>query len=458
MTRAPQQKTEVFATASIPRAVAVLAVPTVVSQLIMTVYNMADTFWVGKLNDPDQLAAITLALPVQLCLTALANLFGMGGGAVASRLLGAGEQARAKKVCACTLYWGLAVTLVCALTASALRGPLMRLLGSTPATDGYLSQYLFWVLTFGALPSVFNMMVAHFIRAEGSSRAASFGLTLGGLLNMVLDPFFILPFGLGLELWGGALATFLSNCVGSGYFIWLLWRSRNTTALCYSPRAFSLRGGELGTVLSTGLPSALQMLLSSVSNMVLNHVIVGYGERAAAALGICKKVDSIPAYTLMGITQGAVPLVAYNYGAKNRRRTEQAIHFTLGTCLVTAAVFLVLCQMFPTTIATWFIEDAQTVAYGAMFIRVHSLDLPFAGVVFLMTGIFQALKRNRSATVLSTIRKGIFDIPLMYLLNIPFPLYGPVLSQPIMDAVACACALLLYARIRREMYREVQEA
>lgn len=438
----------VFASAPIPRAVITLAVPTVVSQLIMTIYNLADTFFVGQLNDPNQLAAITLALPVQLCLTALANLFGIGGGTVISRLLGAGDRAGARRACSCAFYCAMAVTVLCSLLSALLHRPLLGLLGSTSALDRFLGQYLFWVLRLGAVPSVFNMVSAHFIRAEGASKVAGFGLSLGGILNMVLDPFFILPFGLGLELRGAAMATFLSNCVGSIYFLCFLVKIRRTTALSFSTGHFSLKGGTLGAVLTTGLPSALQMLLSSISNTALNHLITGFGEYAVAALGICKKVDSIPGYTLMGITQGAVPLVAYNHGAGHDARTKQAVRFTLGACLVVACTFLAAFQIFPSVISAWFIRDTQTIVCSTVFIRIHCIALPFTAVAFLMTGIFQATKKNRYATVLSLIRKGIFDIPLMYVLNIPLPLCGPILCQPIMDAVACISALLLYVRAR----------
>ncbi len=437
-------KAELFERSPVVKAALALAVPTVISQLIMMIYNLADTFFVGQVNDPDQLAAITLAMPLQLTMTALANLFGIGGSAVLARALGAGKTDQARQASAFALYGAIAVMAVCSLSSLLFRGGLLRLLGSTPRLDTHLASYAFWVFTIGGFLSVFNMAVSHLIRGEGASTKASFGLSMGGIVNMILDPFFILPFGLGLGIRGAAIATCLANLLTCVYFLCYLLRNRESTVVTLSPASFRLDRELMAGIFSSGLPSAIQSFMSTVSNVVLNHILVGYGETVIAGLGICKKVDSIPAYTIMGFAQGTVPLVAYNYGAGNRERMRKAFHFSLMAVLGIAVFFLAVYELGADVISSWFIRDTETIAVGAEFTRIHILAIPFMAVTTAIISFFQAVKRGKAAFSLSLIRKGLFDVPLMFLMDLVLPLYGPVFCQPIMDAVSAATAVFLY--------------
>ena len=447
-----EEKIELFERAPVGKAIASLAIPTVISQLITTVYNLADTFFVGQLNDPDQIAAIALALPVQLSMTALANLFGIGGGTLFSRSLGERDAESARKISAFSIYGALAVTLLYVTLAALCRERFLVLLGSPPELYVYTGAYVFWVLILGGIPSVFNMVAAHIIRAEGRSREASLGLSMGSILNILLDPIFIFVFG--MELRGAAIATFLSNCVATVYFICYLRKIRHATVISLALRFFTLDRRVVLPVLRLGLPSALQMLLSMVSNMVLNNVLAGFHKTAVAGIGICKKVDSIPTYVLLGITQGVVPLLAYNHGAGNRERQQQTLRYTIVLAVGFAVGSLLLLQIAPAAVASCFIRDTQTVGHAAMFIRIHSCALPFTAVAFLMVCYFQAIGKSRHATVLSSIRKGVIDVPLMFAMNAVVPLYGPVMCQPIMDIVATVCAALMYRQVKRSQITE----
>lgn len=449
-----EEKVYLFEKAPVAKAIATLAVPTVISQLITTAYNLADTLFVGQLNDPDQVAAIALAMPVQLSLTALGNLFGIGGSTMFSRSLGAKDTQAAKKITSFAVYGVLAVMILYSVLVGIFKEPFLGLLGVTPESPelySFTNAYVFWVLMLGGIPSTFNMVIGHLIRAEGASKEASFGLSMGCILNMILDPVFIFQFGFGLGLEGAAIATFISNCATTVYFAWYLYKIRNKTVISLSPRHFTMDKTISVSVLQIGLPSALTMLLSSVSNMVLNNVIVGYDSAAIAAIGICKKVDSFPAYTLLGITQGVVPLLAYNHGAKNHDRLKKSMRCTIYVAIGIALLYVLVLQVAPAVVASWFIKDEKTIEYAAMFIRIHCVSMPFAAIGHLLVGFFQAIKKSRQATVLSVIRKGIFDVPMMFILNAIIPLYGPVMCQPIMDAVAAACALIMYRKEKRDL-------
>lgn len=420
-----------------------LAIPTVISQLITTIYNLADTFWVGQLNDPNQLAALAIIFPAQMVMTAIGNLFGIGAGTVISRHLGAKDLEQARRTSAFGFYGGAAVGLLCLVAITIFRTPFLRFIGATDVLMPYLEDYLFWVFTIGGLPTVCNLLIANMIRGEGFSRQASFGLSMGGILNIILDPFFVLPFGLNMEVRGAAIATMLSNCATTVYFVCLLYR-RGDTVICLRPDAFRPTRSMVSSVLLTGLPSALQVLLSAVSNMVLNNLIIFYGEVAEAAMGLAKKIDTLPMGILMGLSQGAVPLFAYNYGAKNEQRMRHAVKTTLLSCLTVSAVFLVILQLWANPVTDVFIKDAQTIEYGAAFIRLHCLAMPFMSITFVLMGFFQATANNRQATALSVIRKGAVDIPLMFLMNMVIPMYGVIACQPITDTISASCAAVMY--------------
>ena len=436
-----KDKLWLFEDAPIWKAVTALTVPTVISQLIMMVYNLADSLFVGQLGDLNQLAAIALATPVQLSITALSNLFGVGGGVVISRALGARDHDTVRKASAFTVYSVVVVAAAYGMSLILFRPFFLRLVGATPAVEGFVGEYIFWVMAIGGVPSALSMTIAHLIRAEGASKEASFGLSMGGLLNIILDPIFIFPFGFGLEIEGAAIATCISNCIVCIYFLLYLYRVRGKTTLSLSPEDYTLSQKIVVPVILGGFPSALQLLLASVSNLALNNIVVGFSESAIAGVGICKKVDALPTYVTLGVTQGVVPLMAYNYGSGNNKRMKEAMKFTLYLTVGMALFFILGLELFPHIIAKMFIRDTETIHHASIFIRIHCLALPFMMVTSLFIGFFQAIKKNRQAAGLSLIRKGIFDIPAMFLLNRIVPLYGPIMCQPIMDFVSASCAV-----------------
>lgn len=322
----------VFESVPISKAILTLAIPTVISQLITTVYNLADTYWVGQINDSNQLAALAVAFPTQIILTAIANLFGIGAGTCISRFLGADNRKEASQTATVGLYVGLVTAFIFSLLLMLFRPWCLALLGSTQAIESYVNTYLNWAVVCGGIFSIFNMLTANIIRGEGMSKQASFGLSLGGIMNIILDPFFVLSFGFGMEIKGAAAATFLSNIITTLYFGFLLWKQRENSVVSVNPRGAFSDVSMQKDILLAGLPSALQALLSAVSNITLNSLIIDYGEAAEAAIGITKKIDAIPLGALTGLAQGTVPLIAYNYGAKNHKRMNQ----TLKTAFFTA--------------------------------------------------------------------------------------------------------------------------
>lgn len=435
------KKEQLFTSVPVGRAVISLAVPTVIAQLITVIYNMADTFFIGQLGDPNQVAAATLAMPVFMFLTAFANLFGIGGASMISRCLGGGERERAKHTAAFCIWGAAGVSVLYGIVVVVLKDALLPLLGTDDATRDFCASYIFWTVGVGAAPTVLNAGLAHLIRAEGYSGQASFGVAFGGILNILLDPIFI--FGFKLEITGAAIATMLSNGAATAFFFLFLFRLRGHSTITPSPKYFSPGDGIALEVLTVGLPSFVMTLMSTVSNLTLNKLISGYSNEAVAGMGIAKKIDLMAFAIAQGMTQGTLPLIGYNYSSGNHRRMRSALKALLMDCLVVALGGMALMLFAATPITRCFIDDAATVEYGRSFLRIVCLACPTTALNFLAITIFQATGKKVQPLILSLLRKGGLDIPLMLLFNKLAGIHGIPWATPLADALALLISLCL---------------
>jgi len=320
------RKKELFETMPVPKALATLAIPTIISQLISMIYNLADTFFIGITNDPYKVASSTLAFVLFFILCALSNLFGVGGGSLVSRLLGKGKTEEAKKVSCLSFYGTIGVVAIFSLACLIFSEPLLKAVGASENTYDYAASYVFWVIVIGGIPAALSMALSHLLRSEGYAKQASFGLGMGGVINIVLDPLFmfvLLP--QGQEVAGAAIATMLSNIISLIYFLIVVFSLRGKTVVSLSPK--HLAGGFLyiKETLAIGIPSFLGSFLASMSNLVLNNLSSSYGDIELAALGIVKKIDMLPLNVGMGLCQGMLPLVAYNYASGDHRRMKKVM-------------------------------------------------------------------------------------------------------------------------------------
>ena len=449
MSKPKADKTYLFETARVPRAVFSLAIPAVISQIISLVYNMADTFFVGQLGDPNQVAAVSLVAPMMLALTALANLFGIGAASTASRFLGAKNPDSSRRATSFGFYAALVIAVLLSVSALIFPGFFLDMLGAVGDMRSYAGDYLFWVISLGAAPMLLSMVLSHFIRADGAAKTAGFALSAGGVINLILDPLFIFDFGLGMGVKGAAFATFIANMFTLLYFLRYYYVSRKDTVIGLHPRWFTMKREIAGQVVMIGLPGMLQTLLASVSNTMLNQLVKGFGGEAVAAMGIVKKIDTVPMSVTIGIAQGVMPLLGYNYAAKETTRMRKAANYALllaiGFSVICVAVFIVFASFF----IKLFIQEETTISYGIYFLRIMCISTPMMAVGFHMITLFQAVGESRPALVLSVLRKGVVDIPLMLLLNFAVPLFGLAFVQPAAEFIAMAVAILFYARFTR---------
>lgn len=444
---------ELFEKMPVPKAVISLVVPTVISQLITVIYNMADTFFIGQIGDPNQVAAVSLCMPLFLLLTGMANLFGIGGSSLISRSLGEGNLEKAKRVSVFSIWTsGIAAFLYGALVF-AFRGYILPAVGANEATYDFCGRYLLWAVGIGAVPTVLSATFSHLVRAKGYSRQASFGMAMGGILNIILDPIFISLFG--FEIAGAAIATMLSNVAATLYFMVLILRKRKTTVLSFHPQFYTLRMRIPFEVLLVGLPSCVMNLMGVFSNIFMNRLMVSYCNEAVAGIGIAKKIDMLAFAIATGMSQGVLPLIGYNYSSKNFKRMMSAVKTTFIYSLALALIstlFLLTCAG---PIVRAFIDDPLTIEYGSLFQRIICVTCPCVSVSMIIITLFQAVGKKVQPLILSLLRKGILDIPAMLLMNLWIGVNGIAWATPIADCTSMFIAIGLFIPFWKELKQDL---
>ena len=449
-----QQKALLFEEIPIPKAVATLAVPTVLSSLVMVLYNLADTYFVGMCNDPIQNAAVTLAAPVLLAFNAVNNLFGVGSSSMMSRALGRKDYDTVYKSSAFGFYCALLSGILFSLLCWIFYQPLLHILGADIHTASATGAYLKWTAIFGAAPSILNVVLAYMVRSEGSALHASIGTMSGCLLNIILDPVFILPWGLNLGAAGAGLATFLSNCGALLYFVLFLYKKRGDTYVCIRPDKFTLERNIVRGVCNVGIPASIQNLLNVTGMTILNNVTSSFGADAVAAMGITQKINQVPMQIAMGLSQGIMPLVSYNYSSKNHKRMRETLSFTVKISQGFLCTVALLYFVFAGPLTRMFMDNEIIVGYGIKFLRGFCLGMPFLCMDFLAVGVFQAVGMGRYALVFAIMRKVVLEIPALYILNYVFPLYGLAYAQLTAEVVLAVVAVVVLARLFKKLDRE----
>lgn len=449
-------KTELFERMPVGRALLTMAIPTIISQLITMIYNLADTFFIGMSNDPYKVAAASLVSILFFMLNSLSNLFGVGGGSLLSRLLGEKRDEEAKRVGAFSIYGSLAIAAAYSSVSFFFTEPLARLLGASDNTVGYASSYLFWVLVVGGVPSTISLTMSHLIRSAGYSKESGMGLAIGGISNIILDPLFmfvILP--KGNEVTGAAMATCLSNIITLIYFIFVYVRLKDKAPLSFSPRKIRISKKLIGAIFSIGLPSAITALLANISSIIKNNLTANYGDIELAAYGIVIKADMLPLNIGMGLCQGMMPLVAYNYAAKNYPRMRAFTRAAQISGMAVAGVFIVISEIFAPRIVWLFIKDEATISYGKDFLRIACLATPFMISNFQKIYCLQSMGKGKESLILGIFRQGLFAIPLLFILNHLLGLYGVVAAQIFSDGFTFIFASLIYKKVYGKLEKEI---
>ena len=442
---------DAFLGLSAPRAIAKFAVPTILSQLVTLLYNLADTFFVGHTNDPSQVAALTLSFPLFMSLTMVGNLFGIGANSFISRSLGQGARERAAKASTFAFYGALASVLLLIAALAAFMTPVLKAIGAvTPESFAATKAYLTWTVLYGGVPTVATLMLGHLIRAEGNTKQASVGMALGGFLNIGLDAVFVPVLGLGAE--GAAIATFLSNIVAVLYLLRVILRNRETV-IVLDPAKLRLEAAIMKQVVLVGLPAASIIVLGSSANVILTHLMSEYGDVSIAAFGIVQKIGTIAIQITVGLTQGIMPLLGYCYGAGDLKRFREISRWAFLLLGIYAALCIVVVEVFAGTFIRLFIAEPATVEKGVRFLRIWFLCAPGMCFTNLFSSVFQAMGKWVHSLALSVIRQVGFLFPLLITLELLMGEMGLVCAQPIADTGA----LLLGIGLDRVLTKQMKE-
>ncbi len=443
------ERLALFETEKISSAILKLALPTVLSSLVMTLYSLADTFFVGMLNNSVQNAAVTLSAPVLLAFNAVNNLFGVGGSSMISRALGRKDYETAYKSSAFSFYFAIIAGLLFSSLAFFFNDGLLVLIGADSTTMEATRAYLHWTVVLGAVPSILNVVMAYLVRAEGSAMHASIGTMTGCLLNIVLDPLFVLPQFLGMGAEGAGLATFISNCIAVIYFLILNFVKRKDTYVSLDIRRISLQRFVVLGVCAVGIPASVQNLLNVTGMTLLNNFTSVYGADAVAAMGITQRLNNVPFSIANGFSQGLMPLVSYNFASGNYKRMKDGIVFSAKVILTGLIAIALAYFLFSDFFISIFMNNESVVEYGTRFLHGFCLGIPFLGVDFLALAVFQAVGKGFFSFMFAITRKIILEIPAIIVLNILFPLYGLAYSQFFAEVIMAVIATVTLTRLVR---------
>ena len=438
---------ELFEKDSVAVSVLKLAAPSIAGQIILVIYNMADTYFVGLLNSESMISSVTVSMPAFMLLSAISNLFGIGGGAAFSRALGCRDSKREGLICSSALIGCAAATAFFAAAVFAFKPDILNFLGARdPAVRAMSSVYLDMTVVFGGLFTALGGFFAHLLRAEGRSGAASTGVMLGGILNILLDPLFIFVlFGKERAVTAVAAATAVSNFIAFAFFIVLL--KIRPTLLSFRLEGRLFGNGVFKEILTTGLPAFLMTLCENVSYAVLDNLMSANGVSAQAAVGVAKKINMLAHSTVRGLAQGVLPLIAYSYASGNVKRLRGTVRLTLIMAASVSGALMVIYMVFAPQLSDVFLEEGSvSIGLAAVFLRILCTGCPFSAFAYTVISFFHATGFGGRSFLLAVLRKGALDIPMMFIIGRALPVYGIVLATPFADICCAAVSAVLLAR------------
>lgn len=445
-----EKRNQIFSSYPIPKAVASLAVPCVLSSLVNVIYNMADTFFVGMTHDTNQVAAVSLTMPAFLFFVAFGNIFGVGGSAYIARSLGEGKTDKVKRISSFSVYCSIISGAI--LMAVILLGmnTWLKLLGSTTNTIGFANDYMKYIALGGPF-IVTSISVGNLVRGEGAAKVSMVGMMIGTITNIILDPIMIITLKMGVG--GAAIATVISNIASVVYYA--IYLIKGNSILSCNPKKFSVKDGIFTNVVPIGVPAALNNVLMSLSNIVLNNFLKGYGESAVAALGIAMKVNMLVVFLQMGIGIGIQPLIGYSFGARNIERLKKTMRFSMMCTLVIGVVVTALYLIFTNQIIELFSKDPEVIKYGHSILWALMISGPFIGIMFIYNFAFQGIGKAVPSFILSIGRQGLIFLPLLIIMSKIKGFDGIIFAQPVADLVCLVGAALMFQYVKKHFLSKI---
>lgn len=432
--------TEIFRNAPVPKAVISNVIPSIISMIMVLLYNLADTFFIGQTKDAYMVAAVSVATPAFLFFMAVGMLFGIGGTSLISRMLGEGNDKKAKNTSAFCFWTGLVIGVVSMVLIWIFVRPVCHMVGASDDTIGYASEYLN-IVAAGIPFLIISNSFSNIIRAEGNAKTAMAGMIFGNMINIVLDPVLIL--GLHWNVAGAAIATTLSNMISALFYLRHLLSKK--TMLSVRPSDYRIRGGIAAGVFAIGVPASLNSILLSTSNIIVNNMMAGYGDMAVAGLGVAMKVNLIVVMLLIGLGTGIQPLLGYCFGAGNGKRYMEVLRFSLCLAFGMSVIMTVICYFGAGPLVTAFLDNADAFGFGMSFARIYIFSGPIIGILFVFVNAIQATGAALPALILSVSRQGILYIPILLAFhNLLHTAQTLALAQPVADYLSVILAAVLF--------------
>ena len=430
-----------FTTMPVGQAVMKNAIPAMIAMLMVLIYNLADTLFIGMTHDAYQVAAVSLATPVFLLFMAVGTIFGIGGTSVISRAMGEGRQEFAKKVCSFCMWSCVAVGLIMMAMFLIFMDQILGLVGASADTWEYTKQYL-CIVSLGGVFVLISNCFSNILRAEGEANKAMAGQVIGNMLNVILDPLFILVFKWNIA--GAAIATVIGNLMAAIFYIG--YYVGGNSKLSIKLKDFSVKNGIARSVLVIGIPASLASVLMSVSQMIMNAMMAGFGDMAVAGAGVAMKVTMITGMISMGIGQGVQPLLGFSVGAKDWDRYHKILRFSMIFSLILGAVLTLFCYVFTKQLVSVFLTDQNAYDYAVTFVRILLTTSVIFGPFYVLTNALQAMGAATASLIINISRQGLIYIPMLFILRAILQVTGLIWAQPVADVLSTLLAAVLYAR------------
>ena len=434
-----QNKHQFLTQAPIPRVISTMAVPTIISMMVTSLYNVVDTYFVSQINT-QATAAVGVVFTVMTVFLAIGFFFGHGSGNYMAISLGANDRHEAEKMAVTGLVYALACAVVLAVAALCAMSPLCMALGATPTILPYAETYLTPIL-IGAPFSVGSFVMNVQLRQQGSAAYGVVGMMCGAILNTALDPLLIFTFGMGIR--GASIATMISQMVSLAILFHMTTRDDNVRLRL---RNIRLEGKYVTGVFVGGTPSLTRQILNSISTLLLNVSAAAFGDSAIAAMTIVTRITFLVNAAVIGLGQGYQPMCGFCFGAKRYDRLIRGYWFCVGVGTAFFTAVAAAGMVFSDGIIALFRDDAEVVAIGSRALRWQMMTYPLGAVIMLSNMAMQSIRKPVRASLLAAAQRGLFFVPLLLVLTARYGLTGVEISQPIADVCAFAVSLpvLLY--------------
>lgn len=423
------------------------AIPAMLAMIMVLVYNIADLFFIGQTGDDLQVAAVSMATPIFLMFMSVGNVFGIGGASILSRSLGSGNNDLVRKIASfcfwCCLVIGIALSILIFLSTE----HIVIALGASGDIITMVSDYL-KILCVSGVFILISSCYSALVRAEGKPEKAMGGMLIGNLVNIVLDPLFILTFNLGVK--GAAIATVIGNICGGLYYIHYLFKA--DTMLSTKLKDFSASEGILKNVIIIGVPASLSSILMGVAQMILNSQMATYSDLAVAGIGVSMKVTMITNMVCIGIGMGIQPLLGYAIGAKNEKRYKEIFKFSIIFAICLSTALTVICYAALNQIVGAFVSDPESFDYAYKFSQILISTSVISAILFVLSYALQAAGAATASLIINISKQGIVFIPLIFIMGSLIGINGLVFAQPVADVITLFLSIILYKKAAKSFF------